>query len=846
MPVIISSTLQVLLLSDNKITAVEKWMLVNVPELTHLNLKRNLINSVDFELIWAIMELTRVNLFKLELEGNPITFIKVVPISAHQQANLTTTTNFELSWLDLHLSKNNGPTNTTALFGNTWSLLDLTCHVELEMARSVGPTCCCGEYFHGIGDAACQKSASQTIVVGQTPEDSIPMWESCAAYVRDTQLSSLMLQRSANHWECIEAALPQEELVDNNVQMGSVLPNMNSSYTTSLWRYRCAIDSSPIEVDSDSSSNRNTHSSGASGGAGTVLYPVAALALGAIVVAAVFQIMRRKQSSSAAIASAFVVVAKTLAEARFVIEYRQLVCARSMTEFQRDFQQLEVARSAVRLGPELGRGQSGVVFLGSICGREIDVAIKTRIDDSVNVGSAVAVADEALLLEAMLLNGLRHSGIVTLLAVVTIQSPILVCTEFMENGNLRDFLRRCRPNQKVRTRINRVVGSMDITPTVMTTMAAKLSSAMAFIEEKGIIHRDIAARNVLVGNNATAVKIADLGAARNVHRTSELACNGVYIAKTDHSPARWMSLEALRDAQFSHKSDVFAFGVLLWEILSLGQTPWGVFGVPEFTQALENGERLVFPRALERTLETSIAKTIYSIALRCWKESPTKRPHLHQVEAEFAIHHGVLAATAHDVAFGTIISETAHPLAAGGETDDMLPTLDTDGYVADTPLSQQPNPCADRFAFDAGSNQQPILDGDGYVTDILLDETSGAAERSHFQGGGLSAISAHTNAALAQAQNAALVQPKVQSSIAIRARAPSVYDGFGNTTRPPCTPNVQGEPGVVDTPTIESSKPTSSLQSKVEVQSMRPPSLHLGFVQGSSNSATLHEDETRL
>ena len=86
-------------------------------------------------------------------------------------------------------------------------------------------------------------------------------------------------------------------------------------------------------------------------------------------------------------------------------------------------------------------------------------------------------------------------------------------------------------------------------------MAARLAAAMAFLQRRGIIHRDVAARNVLVGETAIDVKLADLGAARDVLRAE----GGQYIATTEHTPARWMPLEALREARFR-----CPFGVSVW------------------------------------------------------------------------------------------------------------------------------------------------------------------------------------------------------------------------------------------------------------------------------------------
>jgi Ran GTPase-activating protein (RanGAP) involved in mRNA processing and transport len=436
--------------------------------------------------------------------------------------------------------------------------------------------------------------------------------------------------------------------------------------------------------------------------------------------------------------SKFVAVARAHAEARFVIEYRQLVTAKSMSEFQLELIKLEVPRTTVEVGAELGRGQSGVVFRGTFSSnRGVNLAIKTRADGSVVVGGTAAVADEALILEAILLNGLRHPAIITLLAMVTTGAPVLVCTELMEHGDLRDFLRASRPS----ARTGHGTRPVEISQRVMTVMVANLGSAMAFLEQHSIIHRDIAARNVLVGMHATDVKLADLGAARNVHRTCQLAADGIYKATTDHSPARWMALEALREAKFSHKSDVFAFGVLIWEILSLGRTPWGAFGVPEFTQALADGKRLAFPVELAQDSHDVApgALTLYAIAIRCWRDCPTKRPHFHQLESEFAVYHTVL-----EVGGGTVPNKTPadewHSQACGrpndtvveghGEINQMPPARDADGCIADTGAAKRETLDADGYVADTAAGQSQATDIDMQVADPSSPPRKGIGART--------------------------------------------------------------------------------------------------------------------
>jgi serine/threonine protein kinase len=550
----------------------------------------------------------------------------------------------------------------------------------------------------------------------------------------------------------------------------------------------------------------------------------------------------------ARMASKFVAVARQRAESRFVIEYRQLVSERSMADFQREFCDLEITRSDVSVGAELGRGQFGVVLVGSTMKGHQSVAVKARLDaGSTAVGESAVAGDEALVLEALLLNGLQHPGIVKLLAVVTKTAPVMICTELMPNGDLRNFLQSCRPPKirgTGRTHAQLVGKAMDCS--VMAAMAAKLSSAMAFLENSSIIHRDVAARNVLVGQEVSDVKIADLGAARNVLRTSESTYAGVYVATTEHNPARWMPLEALQEAKFSVKSDVFSFGVLLWEILTLGRTPWGAFPVQQFVIALEQGKRLQLPTALEQKQEvkpgsnseaaessggglvsvasspdTYLAKTIYAIACRCWAKNPKKRPHFHQIAAEFAIHQKVSLADTRNRGEPSLSGEACHGSqgsangffgrqAEGGtidrsrrtvmnpaccaveartaSADPRWPALDLDGYVDDVSTTEPPVLDADGFVDDVSTTAPPGLDADGYVDDVsptnlsVLDADGYVDDHANNTAESHQSVDGRSICVVASVGDARTQQPRI-SEIGQGVQSPSVRLEFSDERR---------------------------------------------------------------
>ena len=121
---------------------------------------------------------------------------------------------------------------------------------------------------------------------------------------------------------------------------------------------------------------------------------------------------------------------------------------------------------------------------------------------------------------------------------------------------------------------------------VSSLMAEQLAAGCKFLEAQKLVHRDLKARNVLVGDSPGDVVLADLGAARSVLTSRE------YSSASSVSPARWMAPESMVEAKFSHKSDVWSFGVLLWEITALGAQPWKGVSDSDIYPELQTGNRL--------------------------------------------------------------------------------------------------------------------------------------------------------------------------------------------------------------------------------------------------------------
>lgn len=217
-----------------------------------------------------------------------------------------------------------------------------------------------------------------------------------------------------------------------------------------------------------------------------------------------------------------------------------------------------------------------------------------------------------LLLELQIMKLLEpHPNIVTLLGCCSEQDPVYLIMEYVPNGKLLTYLRESRSES-----FKREFGSLSSQDLI--SFAAQVAKGMEYIASKGILHRDLAGRNVLVGKDKTC-KISDFGFARDV------VANRVYEKKSDgRLPIRWMAPESIIDNIYTSKSDVWSFGVLLWEIVTLGMTPYPGIEVKEIPKMLKEGKRLEKPDHCKREL--------YMLMCYCWESSPKDRIDFHEIK----------------------------------------------------------------------------------------------------------------------------------------------------------------------------------------------------------------------
>ncbi|XP_044532982.1 tyrosine-protein kinase ABL2 isoform X3 [Gracilinanus agilis] len=288
----------------------------------------------------------------------------------------------------------------------------------------------------------------------------------------------------------------------------------------------------------------------------------------------------------------------------------------------------EMERTDITMKHKLGGGQYGEVYVGVWKKYSLTVAVKTLKEDTMEV--------EEFLKEAAVMKEIKHPNLVQLLGVCTLEPPFYIVTEYMPYGNLLDYLRECNREE--------------VSAVVLLYMATQISSAMEYLEKKNFIHRDLAARNCLVGENHV-VKVADFGLSRLMTGDTYTAHAGAKF------PIKWTAPESLAYNTFSIKSDVWAFGVLLWEIATYGMSPYPGIDLSQVYDLLEKGYRMEQPEGCP--------PKVYELMRACWKWSPSDRP-------SFAETHQAFETMFHD---SSISEEVAEELGRTASSSSIVPYL---------------------------------------------------------------------------------------------------------------------------------------------------------------------------
>ena len=248
---------------------------------------------------------------------------------------------------------------------------------------------------------------------------------------------------------------------------------------------------------------------------------------------------------------------------------------------------LEVDRTSIELGKKLGAGRFGEVWQ-AVWNGTTDVAVKKLKQDTISI--------KEFLEEVSLTKQLRHPKLVQLYGVCTKAEPIYIITDLMKHGSLLTYLRGDGRSLKLPELID---------------MGAQVASGMAYLEEKNYVHRDLAARNILVSENLNC-KVESISMARILLEDIYEAHSGTNFF------VKWTAPEAALCNCFTVKSDVWSFGILLYELITYGRFPYPGMTNAQALEALQNGYRMPCPMGCPEQL--------YKIMRECWRDDAVLRP----------------------------------------------------------------------------------------------------------------------------------------------------------------------------------------------------------------------------
>ncbi|XP_019485512.1 PREDICTED: ephrin type-A receptor 3 isoform X2 [Hipposideros armiger] len=260
----------------------------------------------------------------------------------------------------------------------------------------------------------------------------------------------------------------------------------------------------------------------------------------------------------------------------------------------------ELDATNISIDKVVGAGEFGEVCSGRLklpSKKEISVAIKT-----LKVGYTEKQRRD-FLGEASIMGQFDHPNIIRLEGVVTKSKPVMIVTEYMENGSLDSFLRK----HDAQFTVIQLVG-----------MLRGIASGMKYLSEMGYVHRDLAARNILINSNLVC-KVSDFGLSRVLEDDPEAA----YTTRGGKIPIRWTSPEAIAYRKFTSASDVWSYGIVLWEVMSYGERPYWEMSNQDVIKAVDEGYRLPPPMDCPAAL--------YQLMLDCWQKDRNDRPKFEQI-----------------------------------------------------------------------------------------------------------------------------------------------------------------------------------------------------------------------
>ncbi|XP_012994088.1 ephrin type-A receptor 7 isoform X4 [Esox lucius] len=282
----------------------------------------------------------------------------------------------------------------------------------------------------------------------------------------------------------------------------------------------------------------------------------------------------------------------------------------------------ELDASCIKIERVIGAGEFGEVCSGRLKlpgKRDTSVAIKT-----LKVGYSEKQRRD-FLCEASIMGQFDHPNVVHLEGVVTRGKPVMIVIEYMENGSLDAFLRK---------------HDGQFTVIQLVGMLRGIAAGMRYLSDMGYVHRDLAARNILVNSNLVC-KVSDFGLSRVIDDDPEAVytttgkmqdvMNVIFTPATDlrfteqggKIPVRWTAMEAIQYRKFTSASDVWSYGIVMWEVMSYGERPYWDMSNQDVIKAIEEGYRLPAPM--------DCPPGLHQLMLDCWQKERADRPKFDQI-----------------------------------------------------------------------------------------------------------------------------------------------------------------------------------------------------------------------
>ncbi|KAG2468456.1 EPHB1 protein, partial [Polypterus senegalus] len=262
----------------------------------------------------------------------------------------------------------------------------------------------------------------------------------------------------------------------------------------------------------------------------------------------------------------------------------------------------EIDVSCVKIEEVIGAGEFGEVCRGRLKvpgKKENYVAIKTL------KGGYTEKQRRDFLSEASIMGQFDHPNIIRLEGVITNSCPVMIITEYMENGALDSFLR---------------LNDGQFTPIQLVGMLRGIASGMKYLSEMSYVHRDLAARNILVNSNLVC-KVSDFGLSRFLEENSS---DPTYTSSLGGKiPIRWTAPEAIAFRKFTSSSDVWSYGIVMWEVMSFGERPYWDMSNQDVINAIEQDYRLPPP--------PDCPTSLHQLMLDCWQKERNARPRFTQI-----------------------------------------------------------------------------------------------------------------------------------------------------------------------------------------------------------------------